>query len=72
MRRILFAEGRDEAALRTFARGLACRWRLLARPEQTLFLLEAEDPGEEAERAAGSLDGVKTWAFDVVGEGPTD
>ena len=72
MRRILFAEGRDEAGLRAFARDLACRWRLLARPEQGLFLLETEDPGEEAERVAGSLPGVKAWAFDVVDEGPSD
>lgn len=72
MRRVLFAEGRDEATLRTLARGLPHRWRLLARPEQGLFLLETEDPGEEAERAAGSLAGVRAWAFDVVDEGPSD
>lgn len=72
MTRVLFVEGRDEAALRAFAKGLACRWRLLAREEQGLFLLEATDPGEEAERAAGSLPGARAWAFEVVGEGPSD
>jgi hypothetical protein len=70
--RILFVEGKDEAALRSFAGRLATPWRLLARPEQGLFLLEAADPGEEAERAAGGLPGARAWAFDVVAEGPSD
>ena len=70
VRRVLFAEGKDEASLR----GLAARhdgpWRLLARPEQGLFLLEATDPGEELERQVGSSPGVRAWVFDVVAEGP--
>ena len=72
MTRVVFVEGRDEAALREFARVLACRWRLLARPGQGLVLLEATDPGEEAERGAASLPGVRTWAFEVVDEGPAE
>lgn len=72
MSRVLFVEGRDEAALRDFAASLASPWRLLARPEQGLFLLEAADPGAEAERAAAALAGARAWAFDVVAEGPSD
>lgn len=70
--RILFVEGKDEAALRAFAASLTTPWRLLSRPEQGLFLLEATDPGEEAERAADDLPGARVWAFDVVAEGPSD
>ncbi len=72
MTRVLFVEGEDDAALRAFAASLATPWRLLARPEQGLFLLEAADPGEEAERAAAALPGARSWAFDVVAEGPSD
>lgn len=70
--RVLFIEGKDEAALRAFAASLATPWRLLSRPEQGLFLLEAADPGGEAERAAAALAGARAWTFDVVAEGPSD
>jgi hypothetical protein len=70
--RVLFVEGKDEAALRAFAARLSTPWRLLSRPEQGLFLLEASDPGEEHERAAASVPGAQAWAFDVVAEGPAD
>lgn len=70
--RVLFVEGKDEAALRGLAESLATPWRLLSRPEQGLFLLEARDPGEDAERAAASVPGARAWAFDVVAEGPSD
>lgn len=70
MTRVLFVEGKDEAALRLFARRLTLPWRLLARPEQGLFLLETTDPGTEIERAAAALASVRTWTFDVVGEHP--
>ena len=69
MRLIVFVEGPDEAALRAFARTLDVPWRLLARPEQGLFLLEVTDRAGEAERAAASLQGVRSWAFGVVDEG---
>lgn len=72
MTRVLFVEGRDEAALRAFSKGLDDRWRLLARREQGLFLLEATDPGEGAERAAAALPGVQCWTFEVVAEGPSE
>ena len=68
MTRVLFAEGKDEAALRAFAQGLALPWRLLARPEQGLFLLEVTHHGPEIERAAAGLANVRTWTFDVVDE----
>jgi hypothetical protein len=68
--RVLFVEGRDEAALRAFAAGLSSPWRLLSRPEQGLFLLEATGAGAEAESAAGELPGVRAWAFVVVDERP--
>lgn len=68
MTRVLFVEGRDDAVLRAFALGLAFPWRLLARPEQGLYLLEVTRPGEETERAAAKLAGVRTWTFDVVDE----
>ena len=70
MTRVLFVEGKDEAALRAFARGLALPWRLLARPEQGLFLLETTHPAEENERAAAALPSVRAWTFDVVDEHP--
>ncbi len=70
MTRVLFVEGKDEAALRAFALGLALPWRLLARPEQGLFLLEVAHPDQETERAAAALGSVRAWTFDVVGEHP--
>ena len=72
MTRVLFVEGRDEAALRSLAEGLAVPWRLLARPEQGLFLLEATDPAPELEREAASLPGLRAWAFDVLDQRPSD
>ncbi len=68
MTRVLFVEGRDDAVLRSFALGLALPWRLLARPEQGLFLLEITNPDEETGRAAAMLAGVRSWTFDVVDE----
>jgi hypothetical protein len=70
MTRVLFVEGKDADALRAFSRTLPGRWRLLARPKQGLFLLEATDAGEEAERAAAALPGARAWSFDVLDEGP--
>lgn len=70
MTRVLFVEGRDEALLRGFASRLGTGWRLLARPEQGLFLLEATDAGEALELEAASLASARAWAFDVVDEGP--
>jgi len=67
---VLFVEGKDEAALRAFAQGLALPWRLLARPEQGLVLLEVTHPGQETERAAAGLANVRAWTFDVVDEHP--
>jgi hypothetical protein len=66
--RVLFVEGRDESALRSFALGLALPWRLLARPEQGLFLLEVTQAGEETERQAAVLADVRAWTFDVLDE----
>ena len=71
-RRVLFVEGTDEALLRAFAARIAAPWRLLARPEQGLFLLEATDPGEGIEREAASIPGARAWAFGVLSEGPSD
>ncbi len=68
--RLLFVEGKDEAALRSFAQGLALPWRLLARPEQGLFLLEVTRPDEETERTAAAMASVRAWTFDVVDEHP--
>ena len=70
--RVLFVEGKDEAALRAFAASLPTRWRLLARPAQGLYLLETADPGEKAEGAAAAIPGARSWAFDVVAQGPSD
>ena len=70
MNRVLFVEGRDEAALRAFAAGLSSPWRLLSRPEQGLFLLEATGAGEEAESEAAAMKDVRAWAFVVVEERP--
>ena len=70
MTRVLFIEGSDETALRSFALGLALPWRLLARPEQGLFLLEVTHPAEGTERAAAQLAGARSWTFDVVDEHP--
>lgn len=70
MTRVLFVEGRDEAALRALAARLGGAWRLLARPGQGLYLLEATGVGEEAERAAAALSGVRAWAFEIVDAGP--
>jgi hypothetical protein len=68
MTRVLFVEGSDETALRSFALRLALPWRLLARPEQGLFLLEVTHPAEETERAAAALANVRAWTFDIVDE----
>jgi hypothetical protein len=68
--RVLFIEGKDEASLRSFAQGLALPWRLLARPEQGLFLLEVTHPAEETELAAATLASVRTWTFAIVHEHP--
>lgn len=68
MTRVLFVEGKDEAALREFAQRLTLPWRLLARPEQGLFLLETTDPGKENERAAAELPNAHAWTFDVLDE----
>ena len=72
MTRVLFVEGTDEAALRAFARGLRTPWRLLSRPEQGLFLLEADRPGEAAESAAAALPGLRSWTFEVVEDGRSE
>ena len=72
MTRVLFVEGRNEAALRALAERLDVPWRLLARPEQGLFLLEATDPAPELEREAASLPGLRAWAFDVLDQRPSD
>ncbi|MBK9968809.1 MAG: hypothetical protein IPP07_29750 [Holophagales bacterium] len=68
--RVLFVEGKDEAAFRSFAQGLALPWRLLARPGQGLFLLEVTHATGETERAAAALANARTWTFDVVDEHP--
>ena len=70
MTRVLFIEGKDETALRSFARELALPWRLLASPEQALFLLEVTHATGEPERAAAALANARTWTFDVVDEQP--
>ncbi len=72
VRRVLFVEGTDRTLLATFARGLRVPWRLLARPEEGLWLLESTGATEEVARVAAVLPGVKAWAFDVVEEGPSD
>ncbi|HMM36598.1 MAG TPA: hypothetical protein P5164_06985 [Thermoanaerobaculia bacterium] len=66
MTRVLFVEGKDADALRALAARLDVPWRLLVRPEQGLFLLEATGPPPEVEREAASLPGLRAWAFDVV------
>lgn len=66
MTRVLFVEGKDADALRALAARLDVPWRLLARPEQGLFLLEATGPPPEVEREAASLPGLRAWAFDVL------
>lgn len=70
MTRVLFVEGKDEAELRAFAQKLTLPWRLLARPEQGLFLLETTDPGREIERAAAELANAHAWTFDILDEEP--
>ncbi|HYN41121.1 MAG TPA: hypothetical protein VE129_05040 [Thermoanaerobaculia bacterium] len=70
MTRVLFVEGKDEAALLSFAQGLALPWRLLARCEQGLFLLEVTHPAGETERAASALANARAWTFVVVDEHP--
>ncbi|HQN05985.1 MAG TPA: hypothetical protein PLL76_04610 [Thermoanaerobaculia bacterium] len=72
MRRVLFVEGSDEPALRALAMPLAGPWRLLARPEQRLFLLEATDPPPDLERKAASRPGLRAWTFEVVDARPSD
>lgn len=72
MTRVLFVEGRDEAELRALAERAGAAWRLLARPEQGLFLLEATDPAPELEREAASHPGLRAWAFDVLDRRPSD
>lgn len=72
MTRVLFVEGKDDAPLRALAARLAGAWRLLSRPEQGLFLLEATDPGEDVEREAAALPGLRAWTFDVVDGRPSD
>jgi len=68
--RVLFIEGSDETALRSFALRLALPWRLLRRSEQGLVLLEVSHPTEETERAAAALANARSWTFDVVDEHP--
>lgn len=70
MKRVLFVEAKDEALLRSFALGLDLPWRLLARPEEGLFLLEVTNAGEETGRAAARLAGARSWTFHVVEERP--
>jgi hypothetical protein len=73
--RVLFVEGKDPAALRALAGRLPGPWRLLSRPEQGLFLLEAElAAGDDGglERTAASLEGARAWSFDVLDTRPSD
>ena len=72
MTRVLFVEGRNEAALRALAERTDAAWRLLARPEQGLFLLEVTDPAPDLEREASSLPGLRAWTFAVVDRRPSD
>ncbi len=72
MKRVLFVEGRDEATLRALAARLDAAWRLLARPEQGLFLLEVTDPAPDLEREASSLPCHRAWVFDVLDGRPSD
>ena len=74
MTRVLFVEGKDEAALRALAARLEGPWRLLSRPEQGLFLLEAELPaGDDGglEREAARLEGARAWSFEVLDGRPS-
>jgi hypothetical protein len=70
--RVLFVEGKDESALRALAERCPVPWRLLARPEQGLFLLEVTDPAPDLEREASSLPELRAWTFDVVDRRPSD
>ena len=72
MTRVLFVEGKDDDALRALAARLDVPWRLLARPEQGLFLLEVTDPAPDLEREASSLPGLRAWTFAVVDRRPSD
>lgn len=67
--RVLFVEGKDREALQAFARRFPHPYRLLYRPEQELYLLEAWAIGEEIEREAAGLLGFRSWAFQLIEEG---
>lgn len=67
--RVLFVEGKDRETLQGLARRFPHPYRLLYRPEQGLYLLEAWAIGEEMQREAARLEGFRCWTFELVEEG---
>jgi hypothetical protein len=59
--RVLFVEGKEEAALRALAQALPHPYWLLA--GEGVFLLQVFGASEEALARAREVPGVKVWAF---------
>jgi hypothetical protein len=59
--RVLFGEGKEEAALRALAQALPHPYWLLA--GEGVFLLQVFGASEEALARAREVPGVKVWAF---------
>ena len=67
--KVLFVEGKNQEVLRELARRFSHPYRLLYRKEQDLYLLEAWAIAPKMEVAAGQLEDVRSWSFEVIEEG---
>lgn len=67
--KVLFVEGKDLEALRSFTRKHRHPYRILFRKEQGLYLLEMWGVGEQTIGEAENLEGVRAWSFVLLEEG---
>ncbi|RIH89539.1 hypothetical protein Mterra_00750 [Calidithermus terrae] len=70
--KVLFVEGKNADGLRELARRFPHPYRLLYRPEQGLYLLEAWAVGPAMEAEAARLEGFRVWAFELMEAGGAD
>lgn len=70
--KVLFVEGKNMDALRELARRFPHPYRLLHRPQQEIYLLEAWAVAPAMEAEAARLEGFRVWAFELVEAGGAD
>ena len=66
--KVLFVEGGDLEVLRQLGRRYPYPYRLLVRPEEGVYLLEAWGVGADLVEEATRTEGVRAWAFDLLEE----